>query len=210
VGNSTPVTCAPTPHVEVTVAAVAVALVVAGTGEMVAAQVPRTTKPPPPVLATMGAALQARGINACGTPDWPTFSHTQDSRPFRDERARRARIVVVAPQACPTVDPHTGDVYGADANRVSVIGAFVFKSASALKRHAKNYTNDDEAFSELRRGAKHALFRGIGYVLNGNTLITMNDLPPPGMEPAFTAAMKDLGARQRYVSTLWRDTHPNT
>ena len=206
-------TCSPIPHVTVTskvaVAAVVVAFVVAGTGELVAAQVPQAIEPPPPVLATIGATLQAHGITACGTPDWPTFSHTQDSRPFREERARRARIVVVAPQACPTVDPHTGDVYGADANRVGVIDAFVFKSASALKRHAENYTDYDEAFSELRRGAKHALFRGIGYVLSGNTLITMNELPPPGMEPAFTAAMNDLGARQRYVSTLWRATHPN-
>jgi hypothetical protein len=207
------VTCAPGPRVAVTVkvavAALVVALVVAATGEMVAAQVPSPTEPPPPVFATVGAALQAHGITACGTPDWPTFSDAQDSRPFRDERARRARIVVVAPQACPTVDPQTGDVYGADANRVGVIDAFVFKSASALERHAKSYTDYEEAFSELRRGAKHALFRGIGYVLNRNTLITMNELPPPGMEPAFTAAMNDLGARQRYLSTLWRETHPN-
>jgi hypothetical protein len=177
---------------------------------MVGAQVPLTTEGPPPVLATIGAALQAHGITACGTPDWPTFSDAQDSRPFRDERARRGRIVVVAPQACPTIDPHTGDVYGVDANRVSVIDAFVFESASALRRHAKNYMDYEEAFSELRRGAKHALYRGIGYVLNRNTLITMNELPPPGMEVAFTAAMNDLGAQQRYVSTLWRATHPNS
>jgi hypothetical protein len=194
--------------VKVAVGVVA-ALVVAGTGEMVAAGVPPTTKPPPPVLATIGGALEAHGITACGTPDWSTFSDAQDSKPFSDERARRARIVVVAPQACPTVDPHTGDVYGADANRVSVIDSFVFKSASALKRHAKSYMDYEEAFSERRRGAKHALYRGIGYVLNRNTLIAMNELPPLGMEPAFTAAMNDLGARQRYASTLWRATHPN-
>lgn len=207
-------TYAPTPHVAVTVkiavAAVVVALALGVTDEMVAAQVPPTTEPPPAVFATLGAALQAHGITACGTPDWPTFSHAQDSRPFRDERARRARIVVVAPQACPTLDPHTGDVYGADANKVGVIDAFVFKSASALKLHAKSYMDYEEAFSELRRGAKHSLYRGIGYVLNRNTLITMNELPPAGMEPAFTAAMNDLGARQRYFSTLWRATHPNT
>lgn len=196
--------------VKIAVAVVVVALAVAGGGEMVAARVPSmTTESPPVVLSTIGAVLQAHGITACGTPEWPRFSDTQDSRPFRDERARRARIVVVAPQACPTVDPHTGDVYGADANRVSVIDAFVFESGSALKRHAKSYLDYDEAFSELGRGAKHALFRGIGYVLNRNTLITMNELPPPGMEPAFTAAMNDLGARRRYTSTLWRYTHRN-
>jgi hypothetical protein len=159
------------------------------------------------VFATIGAALHAHGITACETPDWTTFSEAQDSRPFCEERTRRARIVVVAPQACPTVDPHTGDVYGADANRVSVIGIFVFESPSALKRHAKSYMDYDEAFSERRRGAKLSLYRGIGYVLNRSTLITMNDLAPVGMEPAFTAAMQDLGAHQRYESTLWRATH---
>jgi hypothetical protein len=197
--------------VKIAVRAVVVVLAVAGTADMVAAQVPSqtTTEPSAAMFATIGRALQAHGITACGTPDWRTFSDTQDSRSFQDERARRARIVVVAPQACPTVDPHTGDVYGADANRVSVIDAFVFESASALKGHAKSYLDYDEAFSELRRGAKHALFRGVGYVLNRNTLITMNELPPPGMEPAFTAAMNDLGAHRRYTSTLWRDTHRN-
>jgi hypothetical protein len=203
VGNSILVT------VKFAVAAVVVALMVAGAGGVVAAHVPSTTEPPPRVLATTGAALQAHGITACETPDWTTFSDAQDSRPFREERTRRARIVVVAPQACPTVDPYTGDVYGADANRVSVIGIFVFESPSALKRHAKSYMDYDEGLSERRRGAKHSLYRGIGYVLNRNTLITMNELPPPGMEPAFTAAMQDLGAHQRYVSTLWRATHSN-
>ena len=167
------------------------------------------TVSPAPVLGTIGAALQAHGITACETPDWSTFSHAQDSTPFRDERTRRARIVVVAPQACPTVDPHTGDVYGVDANKVSVIETFVFKSPSALRRHAPSYMDYEEAFSELRKGAKHALYRGIGYVLNRQTLITMKELPPPGMEEAFSGAMSDLGARQQYVSTLWRDMHAN-
>jgi len=177
-------------------------------GIAVAAFVTFPTTPAPPILGTIGAALQAQGITACETPDWTTLSDAQDSRPFREERARRARIVVVAPQACPTVDSHTGDVYGADANMVSVIATFVFESPSALKRHAKSYMDYEEALAERRRGAKLSLFRGIGYVLNGNTLITMNALPPPGMEPAFNAAMNNLGARQRYASPLWRNTHP--
>ena len=177
-------------------------------GVAVVALLTLPTAPSPPVLGTIGAALQAHGITACETPDWTTLSDAQDSGPLLDERARRARIVVVAPQACPTVDSHTGDVYGSDANRVSVIGTFVFESPSALKRHAKSYMDYEEALAERRRGAKLSLFRGIGYVLNGNTLITMNALPPPGMEPAFTAAMNDLGARRRYASPLWRDTHP--
>jgi hypothetical protein len=166
--------------------------------------------PPPPVLGTVGAALQAHGVTACEDTDWTIFSHAQDSRPFPEERTRRERIVVVPPQACPTVDPHTGDVYGADANKVSVVGIFVFKSPSALQRHAEGYLDNGEALSERRRGGKHALFRGIGYVLHRNTLITLNELPPPGLEQSFSAAMSDLGARQRYASTLWRATHPNS
>ena len=165
--------------------------------------------PPPPVLGTIEAALQAHGVTACESTDFAIFNQAQDGKPFPEERTRRARIVVVAPQACPTVDPHTGDVYGADANKVSVIGVFVFESPSALRRHAESYLDHEEALSERRQGAKLALFRGIGYVLHGNTLITLNELPPPGMEQAFSAAMSDLGARRGYTSTLWRYTHRN-
>jgi hypothetical protein len=149
---------------------------------------------PDPKFLEIGTALQAHGISACET-DWGTRSPTQDGsstypsgkKKWPEERDRRSRIVVLAPQPCPALDPESGDVYGDDTDLVGVIDVYDFKSRTAgasLKRHGKDYT------------------KGIGYVWQGRTLIDFYPLPPPGMEQAFVAAMKDLGARRKYASEL--------
>jgi hypothetical protein len=140
----------------------------------------------------VGAALQAHGIVACET-DWPTRSPTRDGtgrypsgrKEFPEERDRRSRIVMLAPQPCPPLDPESGDVYGDDATKVGLVEVREFKRQTAgasLKKHGKDYTGS-----------------GIGYVYQGATLITLHDsVEPPSMAAAFTAAMKDLHARRRW------------
>jgi hypothetical protein len=144
----------------------------------------------------VGESLQGQGITACEQPDWSVRSKVQDSSPNRRNNllAQRSRIVVLAPQPCPPLDRELGDVVGSDIDLVGVMDAFVFKSRSALKRHARDYTESHGA---------------IGCVWRGSTLVTMYSYPlPPGMEQAFLAAMKDLGARCNYESTAWRQSHP--
>jgi hypothetical protein len=168
---------------------VVVAVVMVGAATVSAQSAPSGYKE----FQSVGRALEAHGITACETPDWAVKSATQDSPPVhpRDVRAERSRIVVLAPQACPALDPVTGDVYGQETEVVGVIDVFVFKSPSALKRHAKDYST-----------------QGIGYVYRKNTLIRLNALEPPGMAQAFDAAMKSLRAQPKYVSKLWREAHP--
>jgi hypothetical protein len=178
-----------------TVAAVAV-----GIGAVFA--VPAQAEPKAdPTFQRIGAALQAHGVMACET-DWPTRSPTQDGsgrtssgrKEWPEERDRRSRIVSLAPQPCPALDSETGDVYGDDASKVGLIEVFEFKRQTAgasLKRHGRDYTR-----------------LGVGYVYHGTTLITLDDsVQPPSMAEPFAAAMKDLGARRKYVSDTWRQTH---
>jgi hypothetical protein len=176
------------------VATVAVVLAL-DAGVVAAKPAPDTT------FRDIGAALQAHGIVACET-DWATRSPTQDGtgringhKEFPEERDRRSRIVMLAPQPCPPLDPETGDVYGDDATKVGLIEVREFKQQTAgasLKKHGKDYTGF-----------------GIGYVYQGTTLITLDDsVEPPSMAAAFTAAMKDLHARRRWVGDVGRQAHP--
>jgi hypothetical protein len=177
------------------VAAVAVAIALQ-------ADVAAAKPAPDTTFRDIGAALQAHGIVACET-DWAMRSPTQDGtgrtpsgrKEFPEERDQRSRIVTLAPQPCPPLDPQTGDVYGDDATKVGLIDVREFKQQTAgasLKKHGKIYTGP-----------------GIGYVYQGTTLITLNDgVEPPSLAAAFTAAMKDLHARRRWVGDVWRQTHP--
>jgi hypothetical protein len=179
----------------------AFAVVVAAASLGLLAQPARAAAQPDTTFQDVGAALQAHGIMACET-DWATRSPTQDGsaylpsgrKEFPEERDRRSRLVVLAPQPCPPLD-ETGDVSGDDADKVALLEVREFKSRTAgasLKKHGKDYTGTT----------------GVGYVYQGTTLITLNALEPPGMAAAFTAAMKDLHARRRWVGELWRQAHP--
>jgi hypothetical protein len=128
---------------------------------------------PKRTMAEIGAALEARGITPCDTPDWTKKAYGVDEPTTKGESVLRVRVVMGPGRSCPDRAAYADEVdWEHPADDYLTYGVYKSKSSKAYKKQTKN----PDIFAYKRA----LILRPSADVLQ---------------EP-FMAAMADLGARR--------------